>query len=270
MKKVTFWGLLLFFALFQFSCEEIGPNIDLGGGDSTKKVIIEEFTGVRCVNCPEGSEVIENLVGTYGDQLIPISIHSGFFSSPYPESNHDFRTDEGEEINTLLGTASAWPAASVNRTVFEGASDLIVGKNSWPGYIAQALAEAPAVEVGISKSFNAGTRLLEVTANLDFTESISDPLLISIMITENNIVDAQLTPEGKDLSYSHKHVLRGMVTSASGDSYSGGTNAGDTGSQSFSFTLPNDWVESNCEIVAVVHSGADKKVFQANAAHVVD
>lgn len=279
MKKLAFWGLILFFALFQFSCEEIGPNIDLGGnggggvvtGAQERKILIEEFTGVQCVNCPEGSEVIESLVETYGSQLIPISIHAGFFSNPYPQSNYDFRTNDGDQIDALLGTASAWPAASINRTVFEGADGFIVGKNSWPGYVAQAIAEDPSVEIQLTKNYNSGTRLLEVTADLSFVESTSDPLLVTVIITENNIVDAQITPEGLMPAYVHKHVFRGAMSNPTGDAYTGGTtNAGDTGSQSFSLTLPAEWVESNCEIVALVHSQVDKHILQANTAHIVD
>lgn len=277
MKKIAFLALLSFLVFFQFSCEEVGPNVNLGGGGNTtggtqaRNILIEEFTGVHCTNCPEGSEVIESLKNSYGSQLIPISIHSGFFSDPYPESTYDFRTSEGDAINDFLGSVSAWPAAAVNRTVFEGASSLIVADDFWPGNIATEVAVPPAVEVELTKSYDANTRVLGLTVDLNFVESVSDPLLISVMITENNLVDLQKTPTELLTDYVHKHVLRGMMTNATGDAYTGGTsNIGDTGSQSFSLTLPNDWIESNCEIVAFVHSATDKRVLQANSVHLAD
>lgn len=278
MKRILLLGLLC--SLFFFpSCDEIGPSVNLGGGgtggsgngEQERMVLIEEFTGVKCKNCPQGSELIEDLVDTYGKQLIPISIHSGFFAEPYTNgsyiSNYDFRTPEGTAIETALGTASAFPAASVNRTLFDGAGGLIVEKNTWAGYIAQELAIPPAVEINLSKNYNGNSRLLEITADFSFVETISEPLNISVIVTEDGIVDAQKMPDDTvNPNYVHKHVFRGMMTAAAGDAYSSSTtNAGDSGSSTFTMTLPNNWVASNCHIIVLAHSGSNNEVFQANS-----
>ncbi len=42
----------------------------------TKRVLLEELTGVTCVNCPLGILAIEHLRATYGDLFIPVSIHT--------------------------------------------------------------------------------------------------------------------------------------------------------------------------------------------------
>jgi hypothetical protein len=42
----------------------------------TKRVVLEEFTGVTCGNCPLGILAIENIEKTVGDQFIPISLHA--------------------------------------------------------------------------------------------------------------------------------------------------------------------------------------------------
>ena len=87
MKKIT---ILLLAGLFLvLGCEEasivIHPDMENDPTDTTdtdsivRQVLIEEFTGVRCVNCPEGSIAIENLLEAYDEQLVAISIHSGFF-----------------------------------------------------------------------------------------------------------------------------------------------------------------------------------------------
>lgn len=277
MKKVAVLVFLCCSIFFYFSCEEVGPNIDIGNGGTTdtgtvqlRNVLIEEFTGVQCVNCPEGSEVIEALKGVHGDRLIPISIHAGFFSNPYPESLYDFTTPEGDQLEQDLGPVSAFPAAVINRKIFEGASGLVVGKNSWAGYIAQDKEIATPVEIGIVKSFDTGNRQLEVTVDLNFVETVSDPLMISVMITEDDVADYQLTPNGKQPDYVHKHILRGMMTNAGGNPYSNDTNAGDSGSDVFAMTLPAEWDESKCEIVAFVHSSVSKEVLQAYATHITD
>ena len=44
--------------------------------ETTKHVVIEEGTGAWCGNCPLGILAMENLEKLYGDQVIPIAIHS--------------------------------------------------------------------------------------------------------------------------------------------------------------------------------------------------
>jgi hypothetical protein len=277
MKKIAILSFLCCSIFFYFGCEEVGPNITIGGGGGdpgtdvqARNVLIEEFTGVQCVNCPEGSEIIASLKGIYGTRLIPISIHAGFFSNPYPESLYDFRTPAGNQVEQFLGPVSAFPAAVVNRTIFDGASGLVVGKNSWAGYIAQEVETTTPVEINISKSFDTGTRVLDVTIDLNFVETVSDPLMISIMITEDDVADYQLTPDGKLPDYIHKHILRGMMTDSGGNAYLNDTNAGDSGADTFTMTLPATWDENKSEIVAFVHSSTTKEVLQAYATHITD
>ena len=74
------------------SCEDDGPPIVIDPQD--RKVLIEEFTGVRCVNCPAGSAEIQNLLSVYGEQLIAISIHAGFYANPYPENQYPYDYEE--------------------------------------------------------------------------------------------------------------------------------------------------------------------------------
>lgn len=64
-------------------------SIDLGGTvysqtntisnlafETTKHVVIEEGTGAWCGNCPLGILAMENLEKLYGEQIIPVAIHS--------------------------------------------------------------------------------------------------------------------------------------------------------------------------------------------------
>ena len=48
----------------------------------TKRVVLEEMTGVDCPNCPLGIQVISMLEKSFGDRIIPISIHT-YTGDPY-------------------------------------------------------------------------------------------------------------------------------------------------------------------------------------------
>jgi hypothetical protein len=268
MKKII--TLFAFFAILTFGCNEIVEPIDLQITYTGRRVLVEEFTGVKCVNCPEGSKKIEELVAQHGEYIIPISIHAGFFANPYDSSLYDFRTVQGSSLESnLLGPVSGYPAATINRTQYSNETELPISLSKWTGYIIRDILQAPKVEVDITPTYDTMSRQLSVTVDLDFAETVTEPLGISVVITEDDIVDYQLNKGGLQSNYNHKHVLRTMLTNYAGDAIAiGQTKAGSTPSFTYTFTLPAAWNEDNCEIIAFVsHKGAKLDVLQANKVH---
>ncbi len=45
-------------------------------------VLLEEFTGKGCTNCPKGSRELENLLTQFPNNLVAVSLHAGFFANP--------------------------------------------------------------------------------------------------------------------------------------------------------------------------------------------
>lgn len=93
-------------------------SIDLGGSvysqtntisnlafETTKHVVIEESTGQQCSNCPQGVLAIENLEKLYGEQVIPIAIHSSIIGTDLFAY---------ENYNTYFGIKSQ-PMGLINR-----------------------------------------------------------------------------------------------------------------------------------------------------------
>lgn len=264
--------LLIATTLLLISCRENMPVIPpLGPPDlGDRKVLIEEFTGVRCVNCPQGSAEILNLQGLYGENLIAISIHAGFFSPPYPESQYDFRTDDGGELLTFLGEPLGYPSAVINRNHFDGQFDLQNGQATWAGFIEAQASIPPAVNIVLSSNFNESDRVIAIKATLIANEQLGDNLRLTVMLTENDVADAQLTPDGLKTDYKHKHVLRDVITNFDGDIL-GDIGVGELVAKNFSYTLPEEWSVDNCNVVAFVHlAGEEKDVLQVEEVHVLD
>ncbi len=282
MKKyILLFASVLFFLT---ACEEIPPKVtgSMGGGggntpnpveDQKRQVIIEEFTGVRCVQCPAGAAFIQDLLAIHGEQLIAVSIHAGDFTNPYSGSQYDFRTPEGTQLLSYLDQPFGFPSAVVNRKLFPGQFDLQLGQGDWAGYIASEKEVAPKVRINIEPDFNLGTRKLNADVTLYMDEAIaSSDVRLSIMITENNIKDWQITPASStpQPDYNHRHVLRGMLTAYDGDPVTGTLSAGAEIKKTFSYNLPAGWKEENCEIVAIVSlNGASKEVLQAHQVHLI-
>ena len=274
MKRNIFF--LLFVSVLFFSCEENMPVIpDAPVINSNKKVLVEEFTGVRCVNCPTGSLELENLLSLYGENLIVVSIHAGDFAPPYPQSQYDFRTEEADNLINYLGNPPSYPSAVIGRKDYDGGFYILqYDITRWTGFIEEALQEDAKIGVTITKEYDTTTRELKVQVTGLANEFLSGDLRLTVMVTENNIIDAQETPgAGLILDYNHKHVFRTTMTNYDGDSFATEMNAGDNYSQSYSMILPDEWKAKDCEViafVALVQGDDNKEVLQAAQEYVED
>lgn len=248
-----------------FSCKEVGPHIDFtngnnggngnGSGDTTqpKIVLIEEFTAVRCPNCPKGRIIIDNLLQSDSGRIEVVEIHSGDLAEPYNTTDPDFRSVEADQLTDYLGPFPFQPSAAIDRKIFPGQTDRLIDRNFWPQYVAQELDSVNKVTVTLQKDYNSSTRELKVTIIVYFKEAVSDVINASLMVTESNIVCPQLDGVTIIDNYVHHDVFRAMVDMPYyGVQISGDKTAGSTWSQEFSMVLPTNWNADNCRVVGLV------------------
>ena len=57
-----------------------------------RTVLLEEFTGQKCTNCPDAHRMVAQLINQYGDRLISVAIHSGGFGIAEIFTNDDLFT----------------------------------------------------------------------------------------------------------------------------------------------------------------------------------
>ncbi len=279
MKKI-FYSLIL--AISLFTCEEIPPVVGMGpmgpgpGPDIVlKKVLIEEFTGNKCTNCPPGSKLLLDLQAIHGDIFIPISLHCTDWAVPHPEAEIDFRTQDAESIIQFLGFPVGFPTGVINRKKFTGGFDLQLGSDSWPGIVDQELAQVAPAKVEITPDFDANSRTASIDVTVEFLvpQEIEqdDQSMITVYLLEDHITGFQDTPDGPVADYDHRHVFRTALTPFSGEPL---TLAGQTGldqTKSYSMTIPSDWEVDNVLVVAFVHnSGSSKEIYQAEEVHLVE
>ncbi len=272
MAKIS---LLLLFGIFLsisfFSClktDAVIPALKPPTlGD--KKVLIEEFTGVKCVNCPDGSAEIESLLAIYGENLIAVSIHAGSFAVPY-QGQDDYSTPEGKEILEYVGIPFGYPTAVIDRKLFKDESFLQLTKGQWAGFIREQAESKLKVNVKLVNSYDAASRNMNATVTVTALENL-DNANVTILLTESGIVGKQLTSSGLKTEYEHKHMLRKVLSRPTGDLLADKLLSGTPISKSYSFTLPNGWVPEKCEVIAFVHqnNGTSKEVLQAEQQHLV-
>lgn len=218
------------------SCEEIGPNIDLGGSGrnetladttyvastvetpQTKKVLLEDFTGVRCKNCPLGAAQAASLLALYPDRLVVIGQHSQFLAQPY-DGDPDLRTDEAQDLETMLAPVLGKPSGAIDRRIFPGETVILQASiNKWANLTDQALNATTPVNLYIEKEWDGTNRNLKVTVTAHYTSAETDENRLSVFLLEDHIVASQLQPNDEiDSNFVQRHVLRTMLTRFNGE-----------------------------------------------------
>ena len=193
-----FFGILLFNIT---SCDIVeGPYLidnntnPVDTNTFVKKVLIEDFTGHRCPNCPAAAEELAALQGFYGDRVIGIAIHpsSQAFSTPSPLTSssytYDFRTEFGDDIDNIFEiTTVGLPRGMVNRTGFDTGHQL--GKDEWSSIVQTELAKAPIFGITLSSDVSNGNGTILVTAealtniNLDKIQELEDYKIVVCLWT---------------------------------------------------------------------------------------
>ncbi|MEM6316454.1 MAG: Omp28-related outer membrane protein [Bacteroidota bacterium] len=256
------------------SCDSSSNPIGPDPNTVVKKVLLEEFTGVRCVNCPLAKLEIDNLQSEalFGEDFIAVAYHAGFFARPYAESQIDFRTEQGDAIIEFLDQPIGFPSGVVNRKRFSGEDDLqIEAFATWGGFVAQELNIPATISLDIETTYNEASRDLNASVMLTPLENISEAISLSVLITEDDISDVQLTPDGRVDDFKQTHVFRTMLSNTFGNSINETLIVNQSVSRIFSFNLPEEWVAEKCKVVAFVHQSENgKEVLQAEEVPLVE
>lgn len=259
--------LLLLLASTFYACDEQPltlPEPAAPSEDTDKVVLVEELTGVKCPGCPAGALELENILNDLDANLAVVAIHGDFLTTPLSESQYDFRSPESSSIETLLQPFSK-PAVAINRKTLTVNGQTHISNSAidqWRQLIVDEIAIPSNIEISLAGSNESG--VISVTAKVKALQDISESLSLSVGITQNNVVDPQLTNGSTIADYKHKHILRKMLTATLGDNIATSMSAGEEITKTFTFTIPSDplWALGNFELVAFVANG-EAPVLQA-------
>jgi hypothetical protein len=231
-----------------------------------KIVLLEEFTGVRCINCAPGHTEAANIKASSGGKVIAIAEHSNFLDDPYPFSYKNLNSGDAEAIATFIGPVGSKPTASIDRKLFAGESSKILDKTKWASKSNDEMLLSSPVNLHLLSTFNSADTSSTFLFTAHFTSAVTDPLKYTIMLVETDIVTAQLLPTNEvDSNYIHKDVLRDVVNTTEGDALGTATiTPGRVFSKQFKIHIDPDWNADKLSIIVFIHKGGSSyEVVQA-------
>ncbi|MDR1757533.1 MAG: Omp28-related outer membrane protein [Bacteroidales bacterium] len=243
------------------------PFPDLDTLSVFRKILIEEYTGHYCSNCPKGHEKLAELANRYGDTLVMIGIHAGSSAQvlPLPELGYpeDFRTTMGTQLAEDFGVYGI-PSAVINRATTPN-----IDVSSWEQDIQNANRAKPVAALQLNRQWVGEQVVVGVKTTL--LSPYENPVLLSLFLIEDSIVAPQLNGSVRDSAYVHKHVLRASFSEGTyGNRLSQtGVLAKDSSyTRGFTITFAGEtWRREHCTAIAILQNEISREVLQTEELH---
>lgn len=215
-----------------------------------RAILIEDFTGQRCINCPTGTEIINGIVETYGeDNVIAVGIHSGPLGFAGNSKTVGLMTDTGNEYYTRWDKENKMGQPWV---IFNRKTSPDSHYNNWAAMVGTIISEKANLSVKIANAYDAATRTLTTTVGADGVNGTVNGKL-QVWIVEDGVKALQMMPDGKsNKEYIHNHVFRAAVNGTWGEDVT--VKEGETTTKQYSYKLPEAWTADNIAIVAFVYN----------------
>lgn len=231
-----------------------------------RAVLIEDLTGQRCINCPTGTDIINGIIETYGeDNVIAVGIHCGPLGFAGNSKRVGLMTDTGVEYYKYWanGTNLGQPSAIFNRKKGKGPIDNL---NNWAAEVGLIISEKANLSVDIANAYDAKTRTLTTKVGAFGVNGTVNGKL-QVWIVEDGIKAMQMMPDGSaNQDYIHNHVFRAAVNGTWGEEVT--VKEGETTSKDYSYVLPETWNAENISVVAFVYN--DNGVENVAKKHIVE
>lgn len=163
-----------------------------------RAILIEEFTGQNCTNCPDGHKAISDLTASLGDSVVAVGIHASDLAINPPLG---LKTATGEAYYKNVGSP-ALPTGVINLQT----SPLQVA--DWGATVDRIIMNPTPFTVKAEAQLNGDKYDIKVA----FSSGEDYDGKLMVWICENGIVRKQIDHGTTINDYVHNHVFRAAVT----------------------------------------------------------
>ncbi|MBT3302031.1 MAG: Omp28-related outer membrane protein [Bacteroidetes bacterium] len=233
-----------------------------------KKVVIEEFTGVKCGYCPDGHVRAHDILLANPGNAFVIAYHpqSGGYNTPYAGDQDLRRTWPDQLWAMTFAGKNAMPGAFVQRRLYGGIR--WQSRSNWATYADGIMAEVSPLNVGFTSSYDETTKTLTVEAQVYYTTDVTTGNTLYCVLLEDGIVTQQSgNPNPPD--YVHARTFREGLSDVLGDPITEATAVGAMIKKTWTFdNSSRNYNMNNCQVVVFVRDEATNEVISGNQAKV--
>lgn len=245
-KKIS---IILTFMVALASCDYVSAplkssqpiNNNTGNSNKVlKNVLIEDYTGSTCVNCPSAAAELDSLIAMYGSRIVPISVNAGSFAIPVPTYSLNLQSAVSDAYDGFFNMSNTGnPCGMINRKGTPlSAKYLLWGQ--W-GAATQSIIQNDTafVQLALTTTFDTTSRALNVSVNTTFLSALTGAYNLVVLFTQDSIIGPQKSITlGEIVNYAHRFVLRDNLSAIWGDVLaSSGTNIGQVVTKTYSYNV---------------------------------
>lgn len=252
MRTRNLYAICAGISLLLSGCDDIPSDdryIDVPAAKVERTVLLEDFTGQGCVNCPAAHRTIEALQSQYGDHLVAVSIHAGTFGVSADNKRYTgLMQPEGEIYNDRYGI-DEYP-----KGVVDGHSP-VLNEDQWADAVYTDISQP--TPLTITPQAEVADGMIEVACTMSSTENISGNLVV--WIVESGIVARQEDVDlGRITDYVHNNVFRACVNGVDGEIVNLGIGVPSTARYTIAVkdTDTEKWNTSNLSVVAFMKNAS--------------
>lgn len=180
-----------------------------------RNVLLVDFTGQRCSNCPAAADLLHSLTaGPAGARIIAVSVHGGALALSTDASPRGLAGPDARRL-TDEARVNSWPIGTVDRPV----GGTLLRPSAWNAALAEHLALAADADAAAQQSLVADAHVALATRTLSYTlrpRHLTDAAgqadaetYLHLWLVEDSIAAPQTLADGTERAdYLHRHVLR--------------------------------------------------------------
>lgn len=304
MKRIALIVATFFFALAFVTCDKVTNPIlvknttkltdtiirtNVGSATlNVRKVLLEDYTGHFCGNCPRAARRAEGLLGVYGDSLVIIANHvTPVYAAPQSDTlyKEDFRNDVSNEWDATLQISAApgLPRGSINRTI-----PYAIGDAAWAASVDAAVKQPQSAKMELTTYYDSTHHALSVKVKTTFLKAFTTDVMLVVALTQDGLIADQKdysVPSGAAVIYDDvrpdyvfNHMVFGSVNGTWGQLVKASPAVNDTATvMNSNYTLQKCFYQSSVcidpkhvNVVAFIYRKDTKEVLQVETLGIIN
>ncbi len=159
--------------------------------NGSRKILIEDYTGHQCINCPRAAEAAEAIVTANPGKVVVLANHvTGTFAAPYNDSvyKEEFRNPTSTAWDAAFGmsSSSGLPIGMVNRQ-----TPFPQHYPAWASLAGPALAKPWSAKLDITTYYDTVKYYINVKVKTTFKTAWPNDVNLIVAFTQDNIISDQ-------------------------------------------------------------------------------
>ena len=231
-----------------------------------KTVVLEDFTGVGCTNCPDAADIAHGLQTLMGDKLIVVELHgqteavTASLVGPQADGDPDLR-NAAAAVYSLYWNVAGLPCGLINRQQAPGA---VLSRARWRGTAIGVYGEVPVATIEATASLSGSTITVEAKGAFQQAYQTDGEIHVLTMVLEDGFSVTQVVHGEHQAGYIHNHVLRHVIDDPWGVKVLDAKPAANSMfTYSGSLSVEPNWNRDNLSVAVLLCNSETKEILNA-------